>query len=64
MFVTVRGIEQLGSDFHFPTCSGFFNIYHPYDPVAYRIETLIEPAFDKRPVLIPHHKGRKRIHLG
>lgn len=64
MFVTVRGIEKLGNDFRFPTCPAFFNIFHPYDPVAYRIETLIDPDFQERPVLIPHHKGRKRIHLG
>ncbi|ODN04128.1 Phospholipase DDHD2 [Orchesella cincta] len=64
MFVTVRGIENLGNDFRLPTCAAFFNIFHPYDPVAYRMETLIDPTFDSRPVLIPHHKGRKRIHLG
>lgn len=65
MFVTVRGIETLGKDFCLPTCPGFFNIFHPFDPVAYRIETLINPELTYlRPVLIPHHKGRKRMHLG
>ena len=34
------------------------------DPVAYRIEPLIVPDLDLKPVLIPHHKGRKRLHLG
>lgn len=34
------------------------------DPVAYRIEPLIMPELDLKPVLIPHHKGRKRLHLG
>ncbi|CAL8071841.1 unnamed protein product [Orchesella dallaii] len=63
MFVTIRGIEKLGNDFRLPNCQAFFNIFHPYDPVAYRIETLIDPDFEARPVLIPHHKGRKRIHL-
>ncbi|PSN51111.1 hypothetical protein C0J52_07975 [Blattella germanica] len=64
MFVTVRGIDTLGEDFKLPTCPGFFNIFHPYDPVAYRIETLVNPGLtDLRPVLIPHHKGRKRMHL-
>jgi phospholipase DDHD2 len=29
MFLAVRGIASLGEDFHFPTCSGFFNIFHP-----------------------------------
>nr|CAD7455681.1 unnamed protein product [Timema tahoe] len=64
MFVTVRGIETLGEDFCLPTCPGFFNIFHPFDPVAYRMETLINPELTSlRPVLIPHHKGRKRMHL-
>lgn len=29
MFVTVRGIDKLGSEFKLPTCDGFFNIFHP-----------------------------------
>lgn len=65
MFVTVRGLESLGEHFALPTCPGFFNIFHPYDPVAYRIESLINSELGGvRPVLIPHHKGRKRMHLG
>jgi len=65
MFVTVRGIECLGNDFVLPTCPAIFNIFHPFDPVAYRIESLINPDLAKlRPVVIPHHKGRKRMHIG
>ena len=42
----------------------FFNIFHPYDPVAYRVETLLDPEYSSlRPVVVPHHKGRKRMHL-
>ncbi|XP_055715061.1 uncharacterized protein LOC129809268 isoform X1 [Phlebotomus papatasi] len=64
MFVTVRGIDTLGLDFKLPTCDGFFNIFHPYDIVAYRIEGLVNAELSSlRPVLIPHHKGRKRMHL-
>uniref|UniRef100_A0A0K8V5I0 Phospholipase DDHD2 n=1 Tax=Bactrocera latifrons TaxID=174628 RepID=A0A0K8V5I0_BACLA len=64
MFVTIRGIDKLGVDFRLPTCSGFYNIFHPFDPVAYRIEALVNPDLSGvRPVLIPHHKGRKRMHL-
>uniref|UniRef100_A0A8C4YQA1 SEC23-interacting protein n=1 Tax=Gopherus evgoodei TaxID=1825980 RepID=A0A8C4YQA1_9SAUR len=33
------------------------------DPVAYRVEPMIIPDLDIKPVLIPHHKGRKRLHL-
>ncbi|XP_034471761.1 nascent polypeptide-associated complex subunit alpha, muscle-specific form isoform X2 [Drosophila innubila] len=64
MFVTIRGIDKLGLDFRLPTCPGFYNIFHPFDPVAYRIEALVNPDMKGiRPVLIPHHKGRKRMHL-
>ncbi|CAL7945667.1 unnamed protein product [Xylocopa violacea] len=64
MFVTIRGIDMLGEDFELPTCPAFFNIFHPFDPVAYRVEALINPDAPKyRPMLIPHHKGRKRMHL-
>jgi hypothetical protein len=43
----------------------FFNIFHPFDPIAYRVEGLIKPEYGltMRPVTIPHHKGRKRMHL-
>lgn len=65
MFLTVRGLEGLGEDFKFPTCPKFFNIFHPNDPVAYRIEALVSPKMIGVPaVVIPHHKGRKRMHLG
>lgn len=63
MFLVVRGNETLGENYHLPTCPAFFNIFHPFDPVAYRIENLIDPNFSAPPVLIPHHKGRKRMHL-
>ncbi|KAL0964233.1 hypothetical protein UPYG_G00321150 [Umbra pygmaea] len=63
MFLTVRGLEKIEENYQLPTCPGFFNIYHPLDPVAYRIEPMIMPDLDLKPVLIPHHKGRKRLHL-
>ncbi|XP_068597034.1 SEC23-interacting protein [Brachionichthys hirsutus] len=63
MFLTVRGLEKIEESYQLPTCKGFFNIYHPLDPVAYRIEPMILPDLDLKPVLIPHHKGRKRLHL-
>ena len=47
----------MGFDCRLPTCSAVFNIYHPYDPIAYRLEPLIHRSFkDIKPVLIPHHK--------
>ena len=64
MFVTIRGLDKLGMEFRLPTCEGFYNMFHPYDPVAYRLEALVNPMLALvPPVLIPHHKGRKRMHL-
>lgn len=63
MFLTVRGLKHIDPNYTFPTCKSFYNIYHPYDPVAYRIEPMIVTEADLEPMLIPHHKGRKRMHL-
>ncbi|KAJ8706602.1 hypothetical protein PYW07_012680 [Mythimna separata] len=64
IFECIRGVDSLGANFSLPTCKNFFNIFHPYDPIAYRIEPLINPQLrDLKPHLIPHHKGRKRMHL-
>ncbi|CAJ1068844.1 phospholipase DDHD2 isoform X3 [Xyrichtys novacula] len=63
MFLTVRGLKHIDPNYTFPTCKSFYNIYHPYDPVAYRIEPMIVRDVDLEPMLIPHHKGRKRMHL-
>lgn len=63
MFLTIRGVDRIDENYKLPTCKGFFNIYHPLDPVAYRLEPMIVPDLDLKAVLIPHHKGRKRLHL-
>uniref|UniRef100_A0A0D9X3Q3 DDHD domain-containing protein n=1 Tax=Leersia perrieri TaxID=77586 RepID=A0A0D9X3Q3_9ORYZ len=48
-----------------PCCRQMFNIFHPFDPVAYRIEPLVcEDYLSKRPVIVPYHRGGKRIHVG
>ncbi|XP_015578711.2 phospholipase SGR2 isoform X1 [Ricinus communis] len=48
-----------------PACRQMFNIFHPFDPVAYRVEPLVcKEYIDKRPVIIPYHKGGKRLHIG
>nr|XP_043630701.1 phospholipase SGR2-like isoform X2 [Erigeron canadensis] len=48
-----------------PCCRQMFNIFHPYDPVAYRVEPLVcKEYIDKRPVIIPYHRGGKRLHIG
>ncbi|XP_075063129.1 triacylglycerol hydrolase DDHD2 isoform X2 [Mixophyes fleayi] len=63
MFLTVRGLKRIDPNYQFPTCKRFFNIYHPFDPVAYRIEPMVLREEEFEPMLIPHHKGRKRMHL-
>ncbi|XP_040847937.1 SEC23-interacting protein isoform X2 [Ochotona curzoniae] len=63
MCLTIRGVARIDENYRLPTCKGFFNIYHPLDPVAYRLEPMIVPDLDLKAVLIPHHKGRKRLHL-
>jgi hypothetical protein len=35
--------KPLSADFTLNGCSRVFNIFHPYDPVAYRIEPLLDP---------------------
>uniref|UniRef100_A0A5B7B4E9 Putative phospholipase SGR2 isoform X2 n=1 Tax=Davidia involucrata TaxID=16924 RepID=A0A5B7B4E9_DAVIN len=48
-----------------PACRQMFNIFHPFDPVAYRIEPLIcKEYISKHPVIIPYHRGGKRLHIG
>jgi len=63
LFLTCRGVTSLGLDYKLPKCKTFMNIFHPYDPVVYRLEPLINQLINIAPVLIPHHKGRKRFHL-
>ncbi|XP_039061235.1 phospholipase SGR2-like, partial [Hibiscus syriacus] len=48
-----------------PACHQMFNIFHPFDPVAYRVEPLVcKEYITKCPVIIPYHKGGKRLHIG
>ncbi|XP_068130714.1 phospholipase DDHD2-like [Hyperolius riggenbachi] len=63
MFLTARGLKRINPKYKLPTCKHFFNIYHPFDPVAYRIEPMVHINMEFEPMLIPHHKGRKRMHL-
>ncbi|KAM7280507.1 hypothetical protein ACFE04_007641 [Oxalis oulophora] len=48
-----------------PAVRQMLNIFHPFDPVAYRVEPLVcKDYIDKRPVIIPYHKGGRRLHIG
>ncbi|CAH9071079.1 unnamed protein product [Cuscuta europaea] len=47
-----------------PACRQMLNIFHPFDPVAYRIEPLVCKEYvNKRPIIIPYHRGGKRLHI-
>ncbi|ESN94061.1 hypothetical protein HELRODRAFT_193825 [Helobdella robusta] len=63
LLLALRGVHSLGDEYKLPTCPGYYNIFHPYDPLAYRMEPLVLPQVPSKAVLIPHHKGRKRLHL-
>ncbi|GMN30671.1 hypothetical protein TIFTF001_002906 [Ficus carica] len=48
-----------------PACRQMFNIFHPFDPVAYRIEPLVcKEYISKRPVIVPYHRGGRRLYIG
>lgn len=64
MFLIIRGVQSLAESYQLPTCTSFFNIFHPFDAIAYRFEPLVDKSFlNVKPCLVPHHKGRKRMHL-
>ena len=53
----VRSDSSLLSTFSSPKCAQVFNIFHPTDPVAYRLEPLISPAMKAlKPQPLPYIK--------
>lgn len=64
MFYTIRSKGQpLPVNFHFPTCKRIYNIFHPLDPVAYRIEPLLDTDLATvDPYLIDHHRGMRTVY--
>ncbi|CAM9574706.1 unnamed protein product [Ectocarpus sp. 13 AM-2016] len=76
MFLMIRGQHRrLGKAFKLPGCRRLFNIFHPYDPVAFRLEPLLRAgngdgrgANDARssppeePVILPTWTGGLRVH--
>ncbi|KAG7593575.1 DDHD domain [Arabidopsis thaliana x Arabidopsis arenosa] len=76
VFLALRNIRLgigMGKDYweeenvieEMPACRRMFNIFHPYDPVAYRLEPLVcKEYLPERPVIIPYHRGGKRLHIG
>jgi len=56
LFLLIRQMNP-SLDYTLPGCSNLFNIFHPYDPAAYRLEPLLHPSNAKAdPMLIPHWK--------
>ncbi|XP_048500563.1 phospholipase SGR2 isoform X3 [Beta vulgaris subsp. vulgaris] len=57
------GEEKISEEM--PACQQMFNIFHPFDPVAYRVEPLVcKEYIGRRPVIVPYHRGGKRLHIG
>ncbi len=54
--------EPIHENFCLPGCSRIFNIFHPYDPVAYRIEPLLsKDNAHAEPEIITHWRGGFRV---
>jgi hypothetical protein len=40
-----------------------YNIFHPYDPVAYRLEPFVRAThYDLEPDILPTWQGKYRVH--
>ncbi|CAB9527338.1 SEC23-interacting protein [Seminavis robusta] len=63
VFLMVRNQRKpLSADYSLGGCSRVFNIFHPYDPVAYRIEPLIDPRNSEfEPRIMTHWNGGFRV---
>ncbi|KAI5057564.1 hypothetical protein GOP47_0027579, partial [Adiantum capillus-veneris] len=57
--------EDDGIEEEMPACKRLFNVFHPFDPVAYRIEPLVcKEYMHNQPVFLPYHRGGRRLHIG
>ena len=63
VFLMIRNQRNpLPLEFKLPGCSQIFNIFHPLDPVAYRIEPLLEPRNAQiEPKIMTHWHGGFRF---
>jgi len=63
VFLMIRNQRMpLSEDFYLRGCRRVFNIFHPYDPVAYRIEPCISPRnSDFEPTIVKHWNGGFRV---
>jgi hypothetical protein len=54
--------QPMGEGYSLPGCKRVFNIFHPYDPAAYRLEPLLDKHFSfVEPVIISHWRGGLRV---
>ena len=57
-----ESLGVMGPKFKLRTCKNFYNLFHPHDPVAYRMEPLLYLSLkDVPPALVPHHDGLVRF---
>lgn len=63
VFLMIRNQRQpLSEDFFLRGCRRVFNIFHPYDPVAYRMEPCISPHNSEfEPTIVKHWNGGFRV---
>ena len=63
VFLMIRDQRKpLSEDYFLPGCKRVFNIFHPYDPVAYRVEPCIDPRnADFEPSIMKHWNGGFRV---
>jgi hypothetical protein len=63
VFLMIRNQQQpLREDCYLRGCHRVFNIFHPYDPIAYRIEPCVDPRNSEfEPTLMPHWNGGFRV---
>lgn len=63
VFLMIRNQRApLNEDFFLRGCGRVFNVFHPYDPVAYRIEPCIDPRnAEFEPTIIKHWNGGFRV---
>ncbi|GKY93293.1 S23-interacting protein [Mayamaea pseudoterrestris] len=63
VFLMIRNQRKpLSDDFYLKGCRRVYNIYHPYDPVAYRIEPCIDPRnADVEATIMKHWNGGFRV---
>lgn len=63
VFLSMRNDDApLPQDFCLLACPRVYNIFHPYDPVAYRMEPILcRDNASVEPKIIPHWKGGFRV---